>query len=799
MKVWVSNLSIRYKLTIFFSAILVLISGIAILAYLGLASVRTVVDEMVGQRQPAVLLAKNMDVTLEQTAASLGYFVLTGDEVHHERYLSGLSRAGEQLAQLRASQAMVEDADSLRDIDAIADGVARLDGIGRRILTTTTNDAAKFPGFDYANREIYPLSRQVAQLAESMLISEADEEADAERRSLLLDIAGLRYAWSNVMRGLRGYLAFRTENFIDDANVYLKQARDLNERIQVRDSLLTFEQEEASAQIDELVAKVQGHLGMLQEIHSGPRWRTDSWLVAEEMLPLFASIQSRSTALADRQSAVMAGDGAQLVENARRTSIAVLGLSVFGVAISVLFALLIGRIVTLPVRRTVATLFNISKVEGNLAVRLPEGGRDEMGQLARSFNHFIDHIDGQIRRVADAISDVIAGVADSSTQTERITQRVMEQEAETTALATAMEQMSVSIQEVAQNAVSAEDHANSALARVSEGASTVQQTATSSKELVGEMSAAAETIQSLEHDADAVGTVLDVIRSIAEQTNLLALNAAIEAARAGEHGRGFAVVADEVRTLANRTQQSTIEIQDIIERVQSGAHRAVEAMLSGKHRAEANAAEADGARQALGEIEQQVQGISDLSVQIATAAQEQAHVAQEINSSVNTISSAGQENADSARQTRLTTARLAELTDGLQQVIGRFRLANESGLDFNTAKAAHLAWRVRLYAYLNGHSTLTSDEAVSHRDCMLGKWYYDTGLKHLGHIPEFKALEAPHQRLHELIHDIIEQKAAGNQAQASALLSQLEPLSREIVQLLDTVQQKAGQQESVVA
>ncbi len=788
MTTWFSNLSVKHKLTACFGMMLLLVASITLLSYLGLAQVGDTVNDMVQQRQPSTLLTKNLSIELERTAASLGYFVSTLEPPHRESYLASLSRARAMLQQLRSSAVIQADAESRADVDGISGDMEKLQGIGQRILDTAGNQEAAYPGIQYANQNINPLNRNVAQLAESMMLSEKEEDASAERRPLLFAIANLRYAWANVMRGVRGYLAFRNDQLMDETRLYLEQSRKLIDDIAGHGELLTFEQEEAVTGIREKIATLTTNLTRLHEIHSGPRWRTDSWLVAREMLPLFGAIQTRADDLAARQAEAMTQTGEQLISGSGQTSRSVIGISIFGVLVGLFLSWFSGRLVAQPMRNTASALREIAEGDGNLSMRLPTDRGDEVGQLAGSFNAFVERITELVRHTAHATGQVIAGVAEASDKTESITHRVLEQEAKTTAVATAMEEMSISITEVANHAAAAEQTAGAALEQADAGSKTVQLTVDSSCQLVQEMEAAASVIGTLEQDAEAVGSVLDVIKTIAEQTNLLALNAAIEAARAGEQGRGFAVVADEVRGLANRTQQSTGEIQQIIERVQGGARQAVSAMLSGKQQAEQNARQAGQARDALLEIQQQVRSISELNVQISTAAQEQAHVAQDVNNNVNSISSAGQENAESARSAKETTENLARMANELQQVIGRFRLAGDVGLDFESAKAAHLAWKARLGAFLDGKTSMTKEEAVSHHDCVLGKWYYGEGLQKYRGVPEMRALESPHEQLHRLIREIIEKKNSGHDQEARRLFDRIDPLSKEIIGLLNSVE-----------
>ncbi|WP_417663229.1 methyl-accepting chemotaxis protein [Pseudomonas sp.] len=241
-------------------------------------------------------------------------------------------------------------------------------------------------------------------------------------------------------------------------------------------------------------------------------------------------------------------------------------------------------------------------------------------------------------------------------------------------VSTAATEMSSAVHEVARNAQSAADAARSAEAQSRDGAQVVGGVIESIRQLAREVESASTSIQALEMEAGNIGAVLAVIKSIAEQTNLLALNAAIEAARAGEQGRGFAVVADEVRALAARTQDSTKDIQVMIERLQIGVQNAVKATHSGSSMAQQSVEQAAGVDQALTDTSDSVQRINDMAAQIATACEEQSSVTEEIARNISDIRDLSNEAAQTSEQSAQASKHLSELSHGLSTLVGRFRV-----------------------------------------------------------------------------------------------------------------------------
>lgn len=402
-----------------------------------------------------------------------------------------------------------------------------------------------------------------------------------------------------------------------------------------------------------------------------------------------------------------------------------------------------------------------------------------------SYNNIIANYSSIISEFNHSSTDLAQSASSMFELMERTEQNLLKQQNETDQVATAMNEMSATVDEVARNtseASSASDTANTASI---EGVQIAETTKHEIDDLVSKIQQASQVIKELKDKSDNIGVVLDVIKGIAEQTNLLALNAAIEAARAGEQGRGFAVVADEVRTLASRTQQSTQEIEEMITHLQNGVENSVNVMDQALETGQSGSEKIDTTLSSLQSIQQAVSTMNDMNTQIAAAAEEQSQVASEVNQNIVSISEFASMNTQDAKQGLQNSEHLAELSQNLLSAINKVTASSSPGLDLSTAKAAHLNWKTRLRAFLDGKESISLEEAVSHHHCKFGKWYYNEGLQKYGHLAAIQEVEKPHEELHELIREIIDYKNKGMLQEAEQAYQYVAMASSRIVDLLD--------------
>ena len=324
--------------------------------------------------------------------------------------------------------------------------------------------------------------------------------------------------------------------------------------------------------------------------------------------------------------------------------------------------------------RVSKALADIAHGEGDLTVQIVAQSRDEVGLLAQNFNLFVARLHGIVSRLRDVTVELAAQSRTQAAGAEERSQRVRQQQDEIVMVATAVTEMASATQEIAGNAEFAATTSGDAVRLAVAGQSQVGQSQRSISGLAGEVADASQTIHELDGHAHKISGILATISGIAEQTNLLALNAAIEAARAGEQGRGFAVVADEVRVLSRRTHDSTAEIQQMIEALQQTTRRAVGGMETSRQLAGTSVEDAEAANQSLARINEAIGAISDMATQIAAAAEEQTSVTGEISRNTENIRHVSQTLAEQAKVEAAQAAELKSLTERLEQEIGRFRL-----------------------------------------------------------------------------------------------------------------------------
>lgn len=350
------------------------------------------------------------------------------------------------------------------------------------------------------------------------------------------------------------------------------------------------------------------------------------------------------------------------------TIIVAIAAIVFGIGAAYVLTVSITR----PIQQAVVAANQLA--QGDLTVSVTNTSKDETGLLLDAVQDTANNLKQMISTISGASVELASSSEELAVVTEQTSQGIIQQEQETEMVATAMNEMTATVHDVADNASNTADAANKADNEATTGSHIVGQAITSIALLSENINQSSEKLSEVQSEVANITTILNIIREISDQTNLLALNAAIEAARAGEHGRGFAVVADEVRSLAARTQDSTTEIQNIIELLNSSTQSTVEVMTKGKEQADLCIDQASDANSALEAITNAIGTINDMSMQIASASEQQSTVAEDINKNVLNVKQIAEENAVASNQTRSSSAEIARLAESLNQLVAQFKV-----------------------------------------------------------------------------------------------------------------------------
>ena len=667
------NASIKQKIIGGFTIVIILLIVVGGVALRSFIETRNNVQTVVDQNQPVVLAAQELETSLKAAVASMGFYMLGRDDASLEAYENDLGRLQEAMDELTELPLVEDDPKYQALAGKISQQVMQFFTYHDQVITLANSFAERMPAIVISDQTLNPSVTAIRQALAQMIDSEMEEDASEERRELLRTIANLRYTIANLQIAFRGFVAFNDSANQQNSELYKVQFLEVLEQLNESYDDMTFEQQESFDFIKSEYEKVIQGIDELFKVHGSEKAYLDIYLQKTEIIPLVNSTSEslkELVGLARDTIITTSQDLRQQVETAERI---IMILVAVGVVLGIVIAASVVLGILGPLNQAIAAMQDIAEGEGDLTQKLNEKGGAELKALGRAFNLFVDKIRQTVSQTAEAVDRLAQVSGRMSAITEETVMGVDQQNSETERAATAMTEMASTSVEVAEHARGAAQAANDADGSAHEGQRVVEQTMKSITALAGEVDKAGEVIASLQQDSIQIGSILDVIRSIAEQTNLLALNAAIEAAAAGEQGRGFAVVADEVRTLASRTQDSTQEIQAMIERLQKSSEEAVNVMGNGRNLAEQTVDQAGQTRVSLDTITHAVNSISEMNASISVAADEQSKVADEINRNIVTISDISHQTAKGSNEIAQHSEELTRLAQTLKGLVGGFR------------------------------------------------------------------------------------------------------------------------------
>ena len=675
IKTLFTKLSISHKLWAGFIFVLTLLAVVVGNTLFSLATINNKAATVTEEVQPTLIASMELMSELKEAASFMGFFLLTKEESYKTGYHNHLINIDNKLQALKNSPVALQSVETQDRLADIEEKIAHFKSYESRMITLAKADAENFPALQFGNDKINPINAEIVQAMSDMVQSEVDEAANKSRKRLYTDIQDLRYTWSNVVNNMRIFITTGHPDMLSNARLFIEGANTLVEKITNNyDGMLTFEQEEAVASLNKNLPAYVATLDVLAAILKGDKARMDAFLLRTEIGPLLAEISTQLQNLVEQQHHNIKTTSTELTDQTESTTRFVTLLLFVGLLIGGGIAWITTQLISKPLRNAVTAMKDIAEGEGDLTQRLHSRGDDEIAQMAKAFNQFAGNIQELLKQVLDSANQISSSAEDMASASANAETSIQKQNSETEQISAAVEEMSMNAQEVAQNAELAADAARNADTETTEGRRIVTDALQSVGNLADETQASAGVIEKLGTDIQGISSVIDMIRGVAEQTNLLALNAAIEAARAGEQGRGFAVVADEVRTLASRTQQSTEEIQNKVEILQKDAAAAVKKMLHNREIADDTIKLTTAAGSSLEAITQAVARITEMSDHIARAAEQQSEVANVVSQNIANVAQLAETTEQSSQNVFLGTKGLNQLAEELRNYISRFKI-----------------------------------------------------------------------------------------------------------------------------
>ena len=662
MQAFMANLSVGRKIGLGYALVVALLLFVSALTWVNLGGVTKRIEVVTAEQQPRVLAAKDAMISLNESVNALNFYLIGREPEQKQAFAASMTSVESRFAALGAEG------------ERFAPAVKEFRAAAEEALKFAATDVTNQPGLAYANQNVNPITRDVSQLTDALMSSENAQPFSASRRALVSNVVELRMTWLNLVNALRGYLAYRSPEMVQTMTLYIDRFDELLVRAKGQQSMWTFEEEEAFSQLPELVQAFRTHLAKAQEMHGGDKWRMDAWVVRTKLMPAYQVIAHDLAAWAGAEEAAIAVESQAMREAAGSTRNWSLGLAIIGVLLSITLGWWITQLVTTPIQAVLSALRDIAQGEGDLTRRLNAQGRDEVGQLARAFNVFADRVQKLVRQVADSSRAVEGSAGELNKATSRSRIGGHKQMEATDHLVQGVQEMQSASNDVAREALAASQAVKDVREQVVEGRKVVESGLRTISDLADGMSSAEQVIRDLESSSQKIGTVMDVIRGIAEQTNLLALNAAIEAARAGEAGRGFAVVADEVRGLASRTQESTHEIERIVQQLRGGAAEAVSVMQAGREKTRLSVLDAQTAGQGLEMIAGQIESLTGMNGHIAQAAETQRRIVDELQTAIASISQICHDTVKDTDHSAEAGSAVLHQAEQLQALVRQFRV-----------------------------------------------------------------------------------------------------------------------------
>ncbi|MCP5079764.1 MAG: methyl-accepting chemotaxis protein [Psychromonas sp.] len=674
-----NNLTVKNKLRFGFAVIILLMIAVTSYSYYTMKNAEIVQTRLLELRFPTVITGESIENGINESLAGLrGYMILgkvpaKAAAMEKERQ-AGWKKIDDGIATMQQFAKNWTNPQNIQRLKEIETYVEEFRTAQQEVKDISHTDK-QIPAFKTLLTEAAPRAGKMVKSITAMIDEESELEATIERKKLLKLLADTRGAFAIGLANIRAYLLSGDVQFSKKFMAVWKKHENSIKQISTYTQIMTTTQLDAWNNYITLKNEFSPLPEKMFKQRSAKDWNLANYWLGTKAAPKAQAIMKILKEMHDNQAKLKEVDKALLKNESQLMNKAIISGSIFALIISIIIVISLTRAIIQPLEKVVKRANAIS--EGDLTGKtLPVTNNDELAVLSRAINKMSEHLQGIIHQIVEDSKELSEASERLDTIVIKTNQGMEAQLNETDQVITAMDQMGNSVQEVAENAEQASSTAKQADTATSSGHNLVLKNMNGINELAENISTAKETIDKLGNDINSVDSIVVVINEIADQTNLLALNAAIEAARAGEQGRGFAVVADEVRTLASRTQESTEEIRNMLERLKAGAIDAVRVMDAGHEQAQHSVIQEKNACDSIDQVTGLVTSITSMNTQIATAAEQQSLVANEMSSSVAKINRESKTTLKDMQKNSEAVHQISTLSINLQELVSRFKVTS---------------------------------------------------------------------------------------------------------------------------